>query len=200
MPNSTAILRAEPKVKFSSPIRILYVGTFTPKDGVDFLIGAFDKLLLYRKDIKLTLIGKGIKRDMDVIGDLIAGNVHIDSKGYVEDDELYDILVNSDILTMTRSNSVFANFGFPFKLSEYLATGNPVVATDVSDVSLYLEDKKNACIAIPEDVDSIYENLKFLTDHQDKAIEIGNSGLDVVKEHFDINKNGEKFVDFLLKL
>ncbi|WP_285009805.1 glycosyltransferase family 4 protein [Pedobacter faecalis] len=200
LPNSTPIIRSVKKEAFSNPVKILYVGTFTPKDGVDYLVKAFKQLVSYRSDVRLILIGKGIKRDMDVIMSLIENEKNIEYRGYVDDDELYTVLRESDILTMTRSNSVFANFGFPFKLSEYLATGNPVIATNVSDVCLYLEDKKNACIAVPEDVESIFESLKYLVENEEKALEMGDNGLMVVKKHFDVDKNGKKFVEFLKQL
>jgi glycosyltransferase involved in cell wall biosynthesis len=200
LPNSTPILRHIRKVNFSSPVKILYVGTFAPKDGVYYLIKAFEKLITSHPHVRLHLIGKGNEKDMKDVLSLIQDNDKIDYLGRVSDEDLETLLLNADILTMTRVNSVFANYGFPFKLSEYLSTGNPVLATDVSDIKLYLKDKVNACIAEPENIDSIYDSLIFLIDNENLALEIGEKGIAVVHDHFDIKKNGETFVKFLNNL
>lgn len=66
--------------------------------------------------------------------DSVKDKAYIRYLGFVSDEELIEQLLESDILCMTRCNSVFANYGFPFKLSEYLSTDNVVLATSVGDL------------------------------------------------------------------
>ena len=47
--------------------------------------------------------------------------------GLIPDDDYYQFLKDADVLLMTRIDSPYANSGFPFKLGEYLATGNAVI-------------------------------------------------------------------------
>lgn len=42
---------------------------------------------------------------------------------------------------MCRNLSEYANASFPFNLGEYLAIGNPVIATKVSDIEMCLTDE-----------------------------------------------------------
>lgn len=196
LPNATPILQKQPKKKLSDIPVVLYTGTFAPKDGVEYLIKGF---LLARKrgvNCKLVLTGKGNDFDMKVL-DLIKGNPNVEYKGRVPDEELNRILLDSDILTMTRINSRFANYGFPFKLSESLATGNPVIASDVSDVTKYVRHKESAYVVRPESVEDIADGIQFYVEHPEDALRIGQNGLAVAKEKFGIDNVGRILVNFL---
>ncbi len=196
--NSAPITASGVKLRYSSPVRILYSGTFSQKDGLDYMIKAYLEFLK-KSEIKseFLLTGKGRKKDMERVFTLINGCLNIRYLGYVSDVELEQLIGSSDILTMTRCNSKFANYGFPFKLSEYLASGNTVLATKVGDVPLYLSHKENAYLADSEDVESLVDALLFLTSNQEVAIGIGRNGIATVRQYFDVQLNGKRFVDFL---
>lgn len=196
LPNSTPILRKQKKVSFSTIPRILYAGTYAQKDGVVYLIKAFLKVISDGYKCKLILTGKGRDCDMKVLN-LVKGNPNVEYLGRVSDERLNEVLLSSDILTMTRENSRFANCGFPFKLSEYLATGNVVLATKVSDVGIYLKHLENAYLVEPENIDQIASGIEYLISNQNKAVEMGEKGLDVAKFSFGIENVGYTFVNFL---
>lgn len=196
LPNSTPILRKKKKVSFSTIPRILYAGTYAQKDGVVYLIKAFLKVISDGYNCKLILTGKGRDCDMKVLN-LVKDNPNVEYLGRVSDERLNEVLLSSDILTMTRENSRFANCGFPFKLSEYLATGNVVLATKVSDVGIYLKHLENAYLVEPENIDQIASGIEYLISNQNKAVEMGEKGLDVAKLSFGIDNVGHKFVNFL---
>ena len=199
LPNSAPVCSNKVKTCFSDPLRVVYTGTFAPKDGVKFLINGFNEFSKKENvNAELYLIGKNkIDKDSELI---IKGNSSIKVLGYVSDEKLSDLLCNADVLMMTRCNSSFANYGFPFKLSEYLSTGNTVVATKVGDVPLYLKDRENAFLIVPEKSSEISEVLYYIYTHEQQAIEIGKKGKDVVYKYFDIEKNGIIFYDFIKKI
>ena len=98
---------------------------------------------------------------------------------------------------MTRCNSRFANYGFPFKLSEYLATGNIVLATNVGDVCDYIENKKSAYIVPPESSYSIAKAILHIHSNPEEAFTVAKGGLEAMQKHFSIENVGKVFVDFL---
>jgi glycosyltransferase involved in cell wall biosynthesis len=98
---------------------------------------------------------------------------------------------------MTRIDSQYANAGFPFKLGEYLATGKPVVATDVSDIRLYLEDKKDVILAKPSNIQSLVDALNYLIVRPEKREVIGVSGLKKCKKFFNPEINSKMLLDFV---
>lgn len=199
LPNSTPVICDKTRENLNTPLKILYSGTFGEKDGVDFLIKGFLKARQTGCHCQLILIGKGTETQMKVIKD-IQDRDDCQYLGFVSDEVLERNLKECDILAMTRRNSVFANYGFPFKLSEYLATGNVVIASKVGDVPLFLENKKNAFLVEPEDADAIAKSILYIDKNREEAIKIGQAGLEVMRQQFSINHIGNKVVNFLHSL
>ena len=196
LPNSTPIIKAEPKTSFNSPLLLLYSGTYTPKDGVADLLDGVIEAYNSGVDCRLILLGKGTAQDMKVL-DKAANLDYIEYRGFVSDEELEETIKKCDILCMTRTNSRFANYGFPFKLSEYLATGNILLATNVGDVCHYVQDKVSALVVPPEDPKAIAQAIKFVIDNPNKSLEIGLNGYKVMEKYFSIDTVGATFVAFL---
>ena len=101
---------------------------------------------------------------------------------------------------MVRTDSAFANAGFPFKLGEYLATGKPVVASNIKDVGFYLKDRESAILVEPGSVDSIIEALEYLISHPHQAQEMGLRGKEVAQMHFEMHLLTKRIIPFLEKL
>jgi glycosyltransferase involved in cell wall biosynthesis len=170
----------------------LYAGSFAKKDGLETLVKAFDIFNNKYGDSKLNLIGD-TNHHSYVQGLLINDNIKY--LGYVED--YFNVLFKSDVLCMTRSNSKFANAGFPHKIAEYLSTGIPVICSDVSDIKYYLENKKDAMIISPDNVNELIEAMEFLYLNKERANNIGQNGKSIAKTFFNSKTNGKLFLDFI---
>lgn len=197
--NSAPIKNVISKGEFHTPMKVVYTGTFAAKDGLSYLVEAFDAFTQKFGDVaELLLIGKG-KGD-EKMEHIINSNPQITKMGFVTDEVLEKTQQDADILCMTRCNSEFANYGFPFKLSEYLATGNIVLSTSVGDVPLYIKDKTNGLLVQPEDSQAIMKALEYAYTHQNECLKMGVNGLNTVKESFSVRKNGEKLYNFIASL
>jgi len=183
--------------------KIFYGGSFGEKDGLMYLLNAFEILMEYHKNIELILTGKPAKHGMDYILNRI-NNSNVKSKihylGYLEDRKYYKILQNCDIFCMTRINSKYANAGFPFKLGEMLATGKPVLATKVGDVNNFLENMVSAILVEPNSAEGIAKGLKFIIENPHQAMTIGLNGKGKALEYFDSDKISIKLRAFLNQL
>ncbi len=180
---------------------MVYAGSYGRKDGVEYLIRAFKKLVQHHDNVELHLVGKGTNENHQRIKNEIgSGGFVIYEHGYVDEDNLQDILLDADILAVTRTNSKYANFGFPYKLTEYLCKGNPVLATQVGDISLYLEDKKNIVFANAEDTDSLCDAMEYCLTNEKQLIRLGRRGQKVIQKFFSIEKNGKFLLDFILAI
>lgn len=199
LPNSTPVLCSKPKKELNTPIQLLYAGTYSPKDGVGYLINGVIQAKEKGCDCKLILLGKGEEKDMEIL-ELAKDKDYISYLGFVSDEELVKYLLRSDILCMTRTNSRFANYGFPFKLSEYLATSNIVLATNVGDVCEYVKDQESAFIVEPENSAAIASAIINITRNPETALKIAGNGFEVMKMNFSIENVGRRFVDFLYKI
>jgi glycosyltransferase involved in cell wall biosynthesis len=86
---------------------------------------------------------------------------------------------------MTRINTEYANAGFPYKLGEYLASGNAIIATDVSDISKYLVNNESAIIIEPDSFMKISDAILLLYQNKDLRIKCGLNGKRIADEKFD---------------
>jgi len=197
IPISAHINKIKSKQEFNNPIQFVYSGSFGNKDGISVLFDAFNQISMKYPDCVLVLTGIG--KNLNSIIQLNR-NQKIVYAGYLKKGDFYKLIGNADILCMTRNSSSYAAAGFPFKLGDYLATGNPVICSRVSDVELYLENGKDAILVEPDNVESLKNGMEFLIKNQKEAIEIGKNGLEKCKKYFDPAENGKLLYNFLLSI
>lgn len=181
-------------------LKIFYGGSFNEKDGLEYLIGAFDEVAKKHMNVKLVITGTGIKSDMERVNNLINKAVNRDKilyKGFLNTSDYYTLLNECDIFCMTRINSDHANTGFPFKLGEFLASGKAVVATNVGDVPIYLINNVNAIVVMPNSVHQIIDALSSLIENPDKIRLIGIEGRKAAECFFDSEKVSMKLYSIL---
>ncbi len=178
-------------------LQIFYGGSFGKKDGLEYLIKAFDEVSQVHDNIDLILTGMGHKQDMDRINDQIEKAINknrIIYKGFLSTSDYYTLLNDCDIFCMTRVNSKFANAGFPFKLGEFLASGKAVVATNVGDVSNYLFNGINALVINPDSVNELVDALLLLIEQPGKRQTLGVAARKTAEQFFDSDVVGAKLV------
>ncbi|WP_224981878.1 glycosyltransferase family 4 protein [Geomonas agri] len=180
------------------PTRIVYAGSFAKKDGIEQLLDAFEKVQQKKGNCTLMLCGTGAS--VKLYQPRIASNPAIQYIGYLDDSAFYRFLSGADVLCVTRTGSTYANAGFPFKLGEYLATGNPVIVSDVGDVRRYLSHMEDAIIVEPGDVSAIAGALEYCLDHPETAARIGQSGADKCRRYFDPTANGNLLMQLIRRL
>ena len=166
----------------------LYSGSFDEKDGLEYVIRAFSNIAIKQGELFLVLTGQPTKAIKDNILNL-ANRLNVSDKikftGFITNDELIWCYQNAMALICCRTNSKYANFGFPTKLGEYLSVGKPVVATKVGDIERYLSDEESVFFAEPENVESISQKMEKVLANQATSAQTGNKGRFVAKNAFD---------------
>lgn len=176
---------------------IAYCGVVTySKDGVDVLLKAFSIFSMTHSEYKLMIIGRGANNEEFSNINNLAKDLGIAEKviftGQVSHNLMPKLLKNASILALARPDSLQNKNGFPTKLGEYLATGNPVVVTSVGEIPNFLIDKENAILAKPGDSDDFATKLGWVADNYEKAKEIGNQGLLLSSEAFNYKVQSQK--------
>ncbi|MBN1337756.1 MAG: glycosyltransferase family 4 protein [Bacteroidales bacterium] len=175
------------------------------KDGVPILIEAFAAVSADFPDYSLQIIGKttGNDREFEAIKQKIRA-LGIEGRviftGFIEREKIPAYLCASSCLALARPPSVQAEGGFPIKLGEYLATGNPVVTTTVGEIPLFLKDGENAFLALPGDVTSFTAKLREALENPERAKEIGLKGKRVAQTSFNYEFQAERIVNFIKSL
>lgn len=171
------------------------------KDGVPILIKSFARIAHKSPQVTLKIIGSlGNEKTKQKLQSLVH-ELNIESRvvftGSVGREDMPKILKDSDILALARPNNKQAEGGFPTKLGEYLATGNPVVITNVGEIGLFLKDKVNAYIAEPDSPEKFSEKLLEALSDQNR-IKVGLEGQKLVYNEFNYLTQAKKLEKFFM--
>ncbi len=178
-------------------LKIFYGGSFATKDGLPYLLEAYEEVSQADNNIQLILTGMGQQSDIDKLKERIARSANkerIIFKGFLNTEDYYTALNSCDIFCMTRVNSKFANAGFPFKLGEFLASGKGVVATKVGDVPKYLFNDVNALLINPDSARDIADALMTFIKSPDKITTLGREARKTAETHFDSERISGKLL------
>lgn len=185
--------------KWNKPY-IAFAGTYSnSKDGVDILIRSFGLISNDFPDHKLLLAGfydHDVVNQRKLILDLGLES-RIEYLGVLSKEEVPIFLKNADLLVLCRPNSFQADGGFPTKLGEYLATGNPVCATTIGEIPNYLKDEESVFFAEPGSANSFADAMKKALSDLDKAKLIGEQGRIVAQKEFNKDIQAQKLFNFL---
>lgn len=185
------------QLEFEAPekFKIFYGGSFGSKDGLEYLIKAFEKICENYDNVELVMTGRASKQDFNNLKSYLSKSntaKKIKHLGFLDNDLYYKTLNSCQIFCMTRTNSKFANAGFPFKLGEILATGKAVIATKVGDVPNYLENGLNALLVEPESTVELTEAISYFLNNPSEIYTYGKQARIVAEKNFDTNFWSEK--------
>lgn len=180
---------------------ISYCGDLSQaKDGVIDLIEAYAIASRYMSNSLLQLIGINpndvyMSQLIELVSKLNISS-HVRFTGFVHRDVVPMMLQNSALLVLARPDNIQARGGFPTKIGEYLATGNPVVVTSVGEIPCYLEDESTAFLTKPG-ADSFADAMLRAYNNPAKAKLVGAAGRSVAEKYFSHRSQGKLIADFI---
>ena len=158
------------------------------KDGVDTLIRAYSVFRKNHSSVKLWIIGGFESKETEKQVRGLSKELNLDRDvrflGAVAPSEMPALLCDAKILALARPNNIQAKYGFPTKLGEYLATGKPVVVTNVGEIGVFLEDGVNCRIAEPDNYRDFADKLSWVMDNYELALHIGAKGRELTQNAF----------------
>ena len=114
--------------------------------------------------------------------------------------KLMELFTNAQGLLIPLRHTIEDTARFPHKVGEYLATGNPVVTTNVGEINTYFEDEQTALIAEEYSVDQFAQKMDYVIEHTEHSQSIGRAGKELGKQNFDFKAYGIKIKNFLFEL
>ncbi len=172
------------------------------KDGLDILIKAFSIIALDFPKINLRLFGfnhPDIGGQLALIKELGLEN-RIYYHGPVDSNRAVCIMKNASLLVLPRPDSHQAKGGFPTKLGEYLATGNPVCATRVGEIPDYLEDRISVYFSEPGSHEDFSKAMRDALSNPQMANCVGKKGKEVAEMQFNAKIQTERLYHFFKEL
>jgi len=140
------LMQADEKTK-----RIVYTGTLTKKYGILDLISAFR--LLGAEEYRLIICGDGETKEAVISA--AREDKRIEYLGTQPHDTVLDIQRKATVLVNPRQNNEeYTRYSFPWKLIEYMLSGNPVVCykldgipDEYDDFLIYVEEEAPLALA-----------------------------------------------------
>jgi len=188
--------------KLHNKISILYSGSFAEKDNVLSLLSAVNKIRKSCSEFIVYLTGKCPEKTkislINVIQKFKIEN-YIILTGFLSSIEYQQLLVNSDICVVPRTNSNFANAGFPFKLGEYLSAGKAVIASNTGDIAKYLTEE-DVLFINPLNNYELENALVSLISNKNLRDKLSYNGKQRAIEHFNPIKQSKNMIDIFNSL
>lgn len=180
--------------------KIGYLGSFGTKDGVPGIIEAFRKARAEIPDLQLRLMGFAEGEASKNLQKLPYHNDGVEYLGQVYYKNIPDYLNACDLLIINRPDTAYAHYGFPSKLGEYLATGRPVIAANVGDVSRYLTHHEEIILTEPENPGLLATRILDRYQFYDYYSNIGLAGARKCQQNFDHQKQVKSLQQIIAKV
>jgi glycosyltransferase involved in cell wall biosynthesis len=178
--------RLEPR-----PLRIICVGSFEEVKGHRYLIEACSHLEKSGVDFQCDLVGDGPLRQrlqQQVLRACLADRIHflgkLSRRRVVERLGEADVAVLASVPTPSGKRE-----GIPVALMEAMASGLPVIASDLSGIPELVEHGRTGLLVAPGDSRGLAEALELLAGDQDLRTRMGLAGREKVALEFDLRRN-----------
>lgn len=174
--------RLEPSSEpFSDPIRLLYVGSFRPTKGQEYLVDALAHLCESTgRDYRLRFVGDGTTRERieRQVRDRDLETV-VEFTGHIADTTtLRDEYEGADLFVLPSETE-----GFPRVINEAMAMGLPVVATRVGGIPALLDDEEHAVLVNPKDPAAIAVGVETVVEDPQLRERLLTRGAEFANEH-----------------
>lgn len=170
---------------------VMFAGTITPRKGVEYLIKAAE--ILKRKDVLFLIVGNTnldrecVERVMDYAK---KNDLKVKFTGFVPYEDLKALYSACDIFVLPSLEE-----GFGIVLTEALASGNPLIGTNVGGISMQIRDGWNGFLVEPGDEKQLAERIKYLIDNEEERIRMGKNSRKLAEEEFNWGKIGERYLE-----
>jgi phosphatidylinositol alpha-mannosyltransferase len=180
VPNGIDCDRFNPRIEPLSPptekaLTILYVGRMDKRKGVPYLLQA---LPLARKnmkrDIRLIMVGEGKLRGALLHRPIPMNGIEIVLAGRVSPEDLPRYYTSADIFCSPATGRE----SFGIVLLEAMASGIPVVASDIPGYRRVVSDERDGLLAAPRDPSALAAAILRLEKDPQGRDELGRNGVE----------------------
>lgn len=186
------------------PVKEPYIGYFGSltfkRDSVDVLIKAY--ALFAAKDSRTKLVLGGfcspsMKQDIIRLINELRITDRVLVVDYLSRQEVLTYISHAEVLVMARSRDLASMASYPSKLTEFLATGKPVISMNVGEVADFLKDGENAYLVEPADHEGLAAKLSYVMANYEKAKEAGLKGQALTQTVFHYNYQAKRILEYI---
>ncbi len=180
---------------FGAKYLIFSVGRLVEKKGIKYLIMAMKYITKEFSDTKLIIGGAGPeKENLERLTNDIALNDKVIFTGYIKNSELPIYYASSDVFVLpsivTRDGDTE---GLGIVLLEAIASGTPVIGSNVGGIIDIIEDNKTGFLTEPENPEDIANKIIKILEDKKLRHKFSMAGLNIVKDKFSWELVTNKF-------
>ncbi len=179
-----------------------YIGTLKTMGKEKGLSDCLLALKYLNNNFKLLIVG-GEKDDIEYYTNMtkhlgLSGRAIF--VGKVSHTEIPSYMSLCDVLVAPFPNiEHYAYFMSPLKIFEYMASGKPIVTTNLPSIREVLTDGVNAILIPPNDPKALAEKIVFLKENPDVAKKISQKAYEDVISKYTWGKRAENIISFITK-
>jgi phosphatidylinositol alpha-mannosyltransferase len=163
---------------------VLFVGRFEQRKGFKYLRKAFQKVIREVKDAHLVAVGTGPLFKVEKQKAKVQLRDSVTFLGRISFDELPYIYASSHVFCSPAIG--YESFGIV--LLEAMASGIPIVASDIEGYRFVLEDGKEGFLVEPENPDALADKLIYLLKNEELRVKMGVLGRKKAEEKYSWDK------------
>jgi glycosyltransferase involved in cell wall biosynthesis len=169
-----------------------YTGRVNAEKGINTILGA--AALLQQRPVHFLVVGKQYDAEAAARGRVL-GNVTM--TGFVPPSMVPGYLAACDILAMPTSATLpYSRFTSPLKLFEYMASGRPIICSDLPVLREVLRHGENALLVAPDDPEALVAAVQRLLAECGLRHELAAQALRDVKR-YAWNERAARIVDWM---
>lgn len=175
---------------------VLFVGRITSQKGVTYLIQAVPKVLSAHPDARFVIVGDGW--ELGTIKNMIYSmglGEYVKTLGFLPDHTVKSLMKAADVMVIP---SIYEPFGIV--ALEAMASGTPLVASDVGGLSEIIEHEKTGLKVYPANPDSIAWGINTVLSNPRWARAMAQNALAIVKEKYSWEAIAAKTAELYRKL
>ena len=166
----------------------LYVGTAAYMEAIQFITESFDKMA--EEGLMLYMVVNGNDAQRQAVQNLVARmkkSQYVKCFSSLTYEDLIQKYMHAKALLIPLTDSIQDKARFPQKISEYLASGNPIITTNYGEVPYYFKNEENALVAGSYDTTDFATKMDFVVKNPEQSEKIGRAGLASGLQYFDFN-------------
>ena len=180
----------------------LYCGSMAYHEVIEFILEAFDRLDPPEDWYLYMVLGgnKEFRPRVDAKIEALQLQDRVKIFSWIPYEELIQKYKDARALLIPLRDTVQDRARFPHKIGEYMASGNPIITTNVGEVEHYFVDMETALIADTYDLDLYVEKMRYILAYPEDSTSIGHNGNQFGLDTFDCIAFGKMLANFFLSL
>jgi len=158
--------------KYEDDFVVTYVGTYGPHRGLEIAIQALPEIMESVPNVRLVIVGKAGVEQYDRKLRQMASDLKVMDRitftGWVDICEVPSYMTASDVALVLHNQSDHTDVAVPHKLSQYMATGIPVIVTNRPSLEKIISDASCGLVISYDASEFSDAIIKLASDEQKK--------------------------------